>query len=80
METEMPNTNCLEYMQSPKCGNEDAFLIEVQQVMLVTDDGTEDAPGYGAEWDNDSACECVACKFQGEVREFLLPHDTEEAI
>jgi hypothetical protein len=77
-EPKMPNTNCLEDMQCPKRGNEDAFLIEVQQVMLVTDDGTEDAPGYGSEWDNDSSCACVSCKFQDEVREFLLPHEEEE--
>jgi len=74
----MPNTNILEDMQCPKCGNEESFLIEITQVKRVRDNGTDEVPGYGPEWDNDSACECTACKFQGEVREFLLPHDTEE--
>ena len=68
----MTNTNCLEGIQCPACGNEDRFRIAGKAFFTVTDDGTDD---YGdVEWDDDSDAECAECHrhrhpegFQGET-------------
>ena len=59
----MTNTNCLENIKCPDCGNAQSFRIAGKTIFTVTDDGTED---YGdVEWDDDSYAECPACKRQG---------------
>ncbi len=46
----MTNTNCLEGIQCPQCGNADRFRIVATSLFTVTDDGTED---HGdVEWDS----------------------------
>jgi len=65
----MPNTNCLEGVRCPRCGYEDAFLINALVTVLVTDDGTEDQGG-DYEWDGDAYCACADCKFAGRLRDF----------
>ena len=63
----MPNTNCLEGIRCPKCGNEDEFRIEGTTIFTVTDDGTE---SYGdVEWTEDF-CECTECHFYGRLDTF----------
>ena len=37
----MTNTNCLENISCPKCGQEDRFKIAATIFCLVTDDGTD---------------------------------------
>jgi hypothetical protein len=65
------NTNCLEGMKCPKCGQEDAFKIEASCLFIVTDDGTEDA-GNGHEWGDANYCECTECAHYGTVADFTV--------
>lgn len=65
----MPNTNCLQGFRCPKCGHEDSFLIAVDVVMRVYDDGTE-AILSDTCWDDDSYCECDICHHHAAVKEF----------
>lgn len=69
----MTNTNCLEGICCPKCGQEDRFMIAANIIAEVTDDGADMAsPMYcsGFEWDEDSYCRCPACDFTGKVKDF----------
>jgi hypothetical protein len=81
----MTNTNCLENIKCPACGNEDTFRITGTSIFTVTDDGTED---HGdVEWDDDSDAECVGCHHHGTLKDFaghvsvpepsLVPADTD---
>lgn len=64
----MANTNCLEGIKCPDCGNEDTFLIAGKSMFTVTDDGTED---HGdVEWDEDSYAECTECRRSGTLKDF----------
>jgi hypothetical protein len=55
----MANTNCLEGMKCPNCGQEDNFRITAEAVFDVTDDGTD---LFGSvEWDDDSPVVCLQC-------------------
>lgn len=64
----MTNTNCLEGIKCPDCGNEESFRIAARTIATVTDDGTED---YGdMEWDDDSYAECAACLRHGTLKDF----------
>jgi hypothetical protein len=65
----MANSNCLENVKCPQCGQEHAFEIVVSVLVRVTDDGTEDIGGdYG--WNRDSFCRCVGCGRTGALGEF----------
>lgn len=56
------NTNCLEGIRCPKCGQEDEFLIYASSWFQFTDDGTGD---FGdVEYDNTAPIECRDC---GEI-------------
>ena len=69
----MTNTNCLENIKCPACGNEDRFLIAANIVVDVTDDGADIAsPMYcnGFEWDDDSYTRCPECDKEGKLKEF----------
>jgi hypothetical protein len=69
----MPNENCLEGMQCPKCGCEGPFTIGIKTTVLMTDEGSEDDPmGADQEWDDDSYCGCCeeSCPFSGTVKDF----------
>jgi hypothetical protein len=64
----MTNSNCLENIRCPDCGNEESFRIAGTALFTVTDDGTED---HGdVEWDGDSHAECTLCHMQGVLKDF----------
>ena len=64
------NTNCLEGIRCPECGQEDEFRIEGRTVFEVTDDGTGD---HGdVEWDEDSYVLCPSCEFEGKLGHFQI--------
>ncbi len=66
-----PNTNCLEGMQCPRCGNYGPFHIAVTTVVNMADDGSQYVSGYGEEWNDDSHAWCPSpCDFDGAVRNF----------
>lgn len=80
----MTNTNCLENVCCPKCGQEDRFMIAANIIAEVTDDGADVASpiyGNGFEWDDDSNCRCPGCDFDGRLKDFRkkpeLPPDPE---
>ena len=65
-----PNTNCLEGLACPKCGQDDYIRVEGTAVFILTDDGTE---GHaGVRWDDDSWANCHvdACNFTGTMKDF----------
>ena len=78
----MTNTNCLENVCCPKCGQEDRFVIAANVKVEVTDDGADMASpmyGNGFEWDEKSYCRCPECDFEGRLKNFRkLPPDPEE--
>ena len=69
----MTNTNCLENVCCPKCGQEGRFKIMALITCLVTDDGSE--PVGDHEWDDHSATRCVECGFSGELKDFRRKPD-----
>jgi hypothetical protein len=64
----MTNTNCLENVCCPKCGQEDQFKITAVISCLVTDDGSD--PVGDHDWDEDSATDCPECGFTGKLKDF----------
>ncbi len=66
----MTNTNCLEDVRCPACGNEDTFRFAVITMATVTDDGAEVEHG-DMEWDQNSYAECVNCKEHGKLAHFM---------
>lgn len=69
----MTNTNCLEGIACPKCGNESRFRIQVRTLANVTDDGAET---FGdMEWDDSSYAECPECGRHGTLADFRLSRD-----
>ncbi len=67
----MSNTNCLEGVRCPACGNEDRFRIVGKALFTVTDEGTDE---FGdVEWDDDSFAECPDCGRDGPLKEFRSP-------
>jgi hypothetical protein len=72
----MTNTNCLEGICCPKCGQEDQLRIAATISCLVTDDGSD--PVGDHEWDDDSPTSCPECGFNGGLKDFRkLPPDPE---
>lgn len=67
----MANTNCLDGLSCPRCGQDEKLNITTETTWRVTDDGTEHVVGDIA-WDDDSLCYCPAsgCGFCGQVSEF----------
>ena len=66
----MTNKNCLEGIRCPECGHEDAFRIEAQITVHVTDEGTEE--GGDTEWTDASYCECAGCKHAATIKDFTI--------
>ena len=61
----MANTNCLEGIQCPQCGQQDHFHIAGTSFFSVYDDGTD---GHeDVEWDDDSFTRCPACNHEGKL-------------
>jgi hypothetical protein len=73
----MTNSNCLENIQCPACGNEDSFRIAGTAIFTVTDDGTEDHGDI--EWNGDSYAECTQCCRHGTLKEFETAAAIESA-
>jgi hypothetical protein len=72
----MTNTNCLENIKCPDCGNEGSFRIAGTAIFIVTDDGTGD---HGdVEWDDGSYAECAGCKRHGTLKDFKICNDHHE--
>jgi hypothetical protein len=75
----MTNTNCLENVCCPRCGQEERFKIVALISCEVTDDGSE--PVGDHEWGDDSATHCPECGFDGELKDFRkkpkLPPDPD---
>jgi Zn ribbon nucleic-acid-binding protein len=71
------NTNCLEGMKCPKCGQDDSLKIEATCIFTVTDDGTEDE-GNGHEWGDTNYCECPDCGHHGTVADFTIEEWSKE--
>ena len=65
----MTNTNCLDGVKCPACGNEDTFRIEVTTMATVTDDGAEVEHG-DMKWDETSYAECDDCAECGKLSHF----------
>ncbi len=66
----MTNTNCLENILCPACGNEESFRIAGTTIFTVTDDGTEDHGDI--EWHDDSYAECAQCHRHGSLKDFTM--------
>lgn len=67
----MTNTNCLEGIRCPACGQEDRFKITALITCVVTDNGSE--PLGDHEWDSESSAQCPECGFNGKLKEFSKP-------
>ncbi len=67
----MTNTNCLEGIRCPACGQEDRFRITALITCVVTDNGSE--PLGDHEWDGESSTQCPQCGFNGKLNEFSKP-------
>lgn len=68
----MANTNCLEDIRCPSCGQEDRFGIEGTAIFIVTDDGTKDQGDI--DWTDTSFCRCEECDYSGTVANFRLEY------
>lgn len=64
----MANTNCLEGMACPECGNLEPFHIWGTAVFLAHDDGTESYSDVA--WEPDDQCACPSCGYVGTVGDF----------
>lgn len=62
------NTNCLEGLACPKCGNDERLFIVGMSVFEVVDDGTVEHEDV--EWDDSSHTRCPQCNFVGNLCEF----------
>jgi hypothetical protein len=67
------NTNCLEGVKCPKCGQEDVFVVAVTGWTRVTDDGTDSVEGL--EWAEDAQVMCpqLNCDWKGTWAQLLEP-------
>jgi hypothetical protein len=64
----MTNTNCLEDIKCPACGNENSFRVAATTIATVCDDGVEDHSEM--EWDDNSYIDCTKCCHHGTLRDF----------
>lgn len=75
----MTNTNCLEGIRCPHCGQTGRFKITALITCVVTDNGSE--PVGDHEWDDESSTHCPECGFDGKLKSFRkrnrLPSDPE---
>ena len=74
----MTNTNCLENIKCPNCGNEDSFRIAAKTIATVCDDGVEDHSEM--EWDDDSYADCTKCCWHGTLKDFMVGRMPEAAV
>jgi len=67
----MKNTNSLEGLMCPKCGQHDRFIIDAITSITLLDDGVEEYEG--AEFDGNHTAGCPACNWSGTVSELNVP-------
>jgi hypothetical protein len=65
------NTNCLENVRCPNCGNSDAFTLTALAEIRVTDDGAEPIGAF--EYDDTVHAECPDCQFAAPWGLFQTP-------
>jgi hypothetical protein len=73
----MTNSNCLEGIACPQCGNDAMIYIEAKTLAVVTDDGAETLGDM--EWDDGRFAECPECRHHGTVAEFRISNASENA-
>jgi len=67
----MSNSNCLQGLACPSCGNDSMLTIEARVLAVVTDDGAET---FGdMEWNARSYAECPECGHQETLAAFQAP-------
>ena len=68
------NTNCLEGIQCPKCGQAEEFRVQATSVFELFDEGTGDHSDV--EYDDDAWTLCPHCEYEGEMKTFMTrrPH------
>jgi len=69
------NTNCLEGLRCPNCGNEDELLVRAEMWVSLTDDGTDPFANStkhrgGVEYDENSDAACPECDYEGALKDF----------
>ena len=69
----MANTNCLEGIRCPTCGNEDRLFISSSCLFEVTDEGAEPLDA-NVEYGKDSHAICPVCDHRGLLEEFYISH------
>ena len=66
----MPNTNCLENIRCPKCGQTESFKIAVTAWATVYDDGTDEFEDVG--WNSESGIICTRCEESATLLDFTV--------
>jgi len=75
---ENPNSNCLEGMSCPQCGQHERFRIVAEATFEVTDDGTHDYNDVN--WYGNSHVSCPECEWYGLAKELHKESRSEETI
>ena len=65
-----PNINCLEGKRCPQCGSYGPFEVVVSRLILLYDDGSDDAEDGTIEYDDDAPATCYACRHEGKFGDF----------
>lgn len=63
------NTNCLEGIRCPACGQNDLFYVMGTAVFPITDEGT-DCPVGDIEYDDSASMTCAACHHTDQLSAF----------
>lgn len=61
---ETENTNCLEGLTCPNCGQGESFQVVATSVFTITDNGADDHTDV--EYDDDSFAYCTQCDWEGK--------------
>lgn len=64
----MPNTNCLENLACPQCGNQEVLLVVATVTARVHDDGVESY--HDPEWHPASPVSCPRCQHHDVLSSF----------
>lgn len=74
-----PNSNVLEGVACPVCGQVDRFQVMASTLVDVTDEGTDVSDdATGVEWDETSFARCVACRYEGTWATFVTATDSSQ--
>lgn len=65
------NTNCLEGMRCPSCGQNNCFMVDAiwHGQVHVYEDGTDEMSGGHTEWKDEFPAACVECPWTGKVED-----------